>query len=321
METETNGIAKQEQTKLTAKDLFNKDEVKRKFHELLGKRASSFMTSVLQVVASNEMLKNADANSIYHAAAVAATLDLPINNNLGFAYIVPYNAKQKDGSYKQVAQFQLGYKGFIQLAQRSGRFQTISATPIYEGQLIESNPLLGFRFDFTQRKSENIIGYAAYFRLLNGFEKTLYMTVGELQKHGGKYSQTFKRGFGLWKDDFDAMAIKTVIKLLLSKFAPLSIEMEKAVIADQGIVHDAETTDVSYTDNEEPEIDKGIERVALMIDDCKTIEQLDTLYPDVPEVLTNAWLQRKSEVAGLDERPLEIFDNVEVTATKKKKAS
>ena len=122
---------------LTTKSLFARDDVKAKFQEMLGKRATSFITSVLQIVASNDLLAKADPTSVYQSAAVAATLDLPLNNNLGFAYIVPYNQKQKDGSYKTVAQFQLGYKGFIQLAQRSGQFKTISATPVYEGQLIE----------------------------------------------------------------------------------------------------------------------------------------------------------------------------------------
>lgn len=273
----------QTQQALTVKNLFVKDEVRNKFQELLGKRAPSFITSVLQIVASNELLSKADPHSVYHSAAVAATLDLPLNNNLGFAYIVPYNQKQKDGTYKQVAQFQMGYKGFIQLAQRSGQFRTISATPVYEGQLIEQNPLLGFRFDFTKRTSETVIGYASYFQLLNGFEKTLYLSTDELKKHGVKYSQTFKKGFGLWKDDFEAMAIKTVLKLLLSKFAPLSIDMQRAVITDQGIVNDAEAQDISYADNEETAIDKEAERVALMISDAKTLDELKAIEPHVKD--------------------------------------
>ena len=247
-----------EQTQLTAKALFNKDEVKQKFQELLGKRASSFMTSVLQIVASNALLAKADPSSIYHAAAVAATLDLPLNNNLGFAYIVPYNQKQPDGSYKQVAQFQMGYKGFIQLAQRSGQFKTISVAPIYEGQLIEEDPLTGFVFDFKQKKSDKIIGFASYFRLLNGFEKALYATSEDLKKHGLKYSQTFRKGYGLWKDDFDAMAAKTVLKALLSKYAPLSIEMQRAVVVDQAIINDTEATDITYADNEPKSLEEGV---------------------------------------------------------------
>lgn len=268
---------------LTVKNLFGKDEVRNKFQELLGKRAPAFITSVLQIVASNDLLAKADPHSVYHSAAVAATLDLPLNNNLGFAYIVPYNQKQKDGTYKQVAQFQMGYKGFIQLAQRSGQFRTISATPVYEGQLIEQNPLLGFRFDFTKKTNETVIGYASYFQLLNGFEKTLYMGIEDLKKHGVKYSQTYKKGFGLWKDDFDAMAIKTVLKLLLSKFAPLSVDMQRAVVTDQAIVNDADAQDITYADNEELAIDKEAERIALMITDAKTLDELKALEPHVKE--------------------------------------
>lgn len=275
-----------ETKQLTAKSLFSQDNIKKKFQELLGKKAQGFITSVLQIVSQNSMLANADPMSVYNAAAVAATLDLPINNSLGFAYIIPYNEKQKDNTYKQVAQFQIGYKGFIQLAQRSGQFKTISATPIFEGQLVEENPLTGFVFDFTKKKSETIMGYAAYFQLLNGFEKTMYMTKEQVSKHGSRYSQTFKKGFGLWKDDFDAMATKTVLKLLLAKFAPLSIEMQKAVIADQAIINNEETLDVSYVDNEGPviQIDKESERIQLIISDCKTLEQLEIFQANNPEV-------------------------------------
>jgi recombination protein RecT len=266
---------------------------------MLGKRAPQFITSVLQITASNEMLAKADPMSIYNSAAVAATLDLPLNNNLGFAYIVPYNAKQKDGSYKVVAQFQMGYKGFIQLAQRSGQFKTISAAPIYEGQLVEMNPLTGFVFDFS-KKGEKIVGYAAYFSLINGFEKTFYMTVEEVNKHAGKFSQTFKKGFGLWKDEFESMATKTVLKLLLSKFAPLSVEMQKAVLVDQGIIKDENANQVEYADHEDVTIDKEAERVTLMITDAKTPKELTesmkgvTLSPDQ----TDMFNQKMTELNG-----------------------
>ncbi|HZI26240.1 MAG TPA: recombinase RecT [Chryseolinea sp.] len=241
-------------TQLTVKNLFGKDEVRNKFQEMLGKRAPSFITSVLQIVASNALLTKADPHSVYHSAAVAATLDLPLNNNLGFAYIVPYNQKYKDSNgnwqSKQVAQFQMGYKGFIQLAQRTGMYRTLSAAPIYEGQLISENPLTGFVFDFTKKKSDTIIGYASYFQLLNGFEKTLYATVDELKKHGKRFSQTFKKDHGLWVDDFDSMALKTVIKANLSKWAPLSVDIQKAITFDQSVIKDVETQDVDYVDNQ-----------------------------------------------------------------------
>lgn len=188
---------------------------------------------------------------------------------MGFAYIVPFGGK---------AQFQLGYKGFIQLAQRSGQFKTISATPIYEGQLIEENPLTGFKFDFTVKKSQKVIGYASYFQLLNGFEKTLYMTIEEMDKHGKKFSQTYKQGYGVWKDDFDSMALKTVIKLNLSKFAPLSIEMQKAVLVDQSVIEDETGDKFQYADNadfEESTTDKELERAKALIQSAKTLKDLE----------------------------------------------
>ena len=284
------------QKQITAKSLFAQDNVKAKFQEMLGNRATSFITSVLQIVSQSDLLANADPQSIMQAAAMAATLDLPLNNNLGFAYIVPYNARQKDGSYKQVAQFQMGYKGFIQLAQRSGQFKTISATPIYEGQLIEQNPLTGFVFDFTKKSSDKIIGFASYFALLNGFEKTWYMSSDQLQAHGKKFSQTFKKDFGLWKDDFEGMAIKTVLKLLLSKYAPLSVEMQKAVIADQSLINNSETTDITYLDNEEPPVDKEAERFQLMLKNCKNVAAVDALAVQWPDVDIEIFNARKEEL-------------------------
>lgn len=241
---------------LTAKDLLNQENVKAKFHELLGKKAQGFITSVLQIVSSNQLLASADPHSVYNAAAVAATLDLPLNNNIGFAYIVPYNQKQSDGSYKQVAQFQMGYKGFKQLALRSGQFSLLNATDVREGEIKNHDRLTGkIEFEWIKdtkaRLEKPVVGYVSFFQLLNGFSQTLYMTVAELEKHGKKYSQTFKKGYGLWADNFDSMCIKTVTKLNLSKNAPLSIEMQKAVIVDQAVINDAETTDVSYTDNDD----------------------------------------------------------------------
>ena len=230
-------------TQLAMKDFFQREDVVQKFQELLGKRASSYLTSVLSVVSQSELLAKADPKTVYMAALTSATLDLPINQNLGFAYIVPYKGQ---------AQFQMGYKGFIQLALRSGQFLTISATPVYEGQLIEENPLTWYIFDRKAKKSEVVVGYASYFKLLNWFEKTFYMTRAEIERHANNYSAQFKKSqSGLWKDKFDEMATKTVIKLLLSKFAPLSVEMQKAVIADQGVLQDENFDSVEYPDNDQ----------------------------------------------------------------------
>lgn len=242
---------------LTTKNLFAKDEVRAKFQEMLGKRSTSFITSVLQIVASNKLLAKADPHSVYHSAAAAATLDLPLNNNLGFAYIVPYNESTKNALGEwiqvQVAQFQMGYKGFIQLAQRSGQYKLINAVDVREGELIGKNLLTGeLVFKWVQDEDERdklpIIGYVSYFELLNGFSKMMFMSVKKLKAHAQKYSKTYQKNKGKWVDDFDSMALKTVLKLNISKYGPLSVDMQKAITFDQAIIKDADTMDVSYAD-------------------------------------------------------------------------
>ncbi|HHF5788555.1 TPA: recombinase RecT [Haemophilus influenzae] len=196
----------------------------------------------------NAMLKTADPMSIFNAACMAATLNLPLQNGLGFAYIVPFrNNKEK----KTEAQFQIGYKGFIQLAQRSGQFKRLVALPVYKKQLIKKDFINGFEFDWEQEpeQNENPIGYYAYFKLVNDFSAELYMSHDDIVKHAQRYSQTFKKGYGVWHDNFEAMALKTVTKLLLSKQAPLSVEMQQAVLADQAVVKDVENQEFNYTDN------------------------------------------------------------------------
>lgn len=230
------------------KEFFSKDLVKSKFNELLGKNAGAFVTSVLQVARSNEMLAKATPDSVFNAALMAATLNLPINSNLGFAHMVPFKNNKKGGAVE--AQFQIGWKGLVQLAQRSGQFSRISTAVVHEGQLVKSNPLTGYEFDWDSDISDTVIGYVAYFRLLNGFESSLYMTVEQIKKHAKTFSQSYKLGYGVWYDNFDAMASKTVLKLLLSKYAPLSIEMQKAIEADQAVINDVEG-DYSYIDNRE----------------------------------------------------------------------
>lgn len=223
--------------------LLNEDSVKKRFQEILGPKANGFISSVIGVAKNNKMLTEADPQSILSAAVVAATLDLPIDSNLGFAAIVPY----KDKSGKVVAQFQMMYKGFVQLAQRSGQYKTINACEIYDGEIESFNRITGeINFNPANKKSDKIIGFASYFKLVNGFEKTLYMSVEDLNKHGKKFSQSFKKGYGLWVDDFDSMAHKTVLKRLLSKYGILSIDMQNAVKFDQGIIK--ENGEVEYVD-------------------------------------------------------------------------
>lgn len=232
----------------TLRELFNNPIIKTKIEQLVGKNSATFATSVMQIANSNTMLRTADPTSIFNAACMAATLNLPLQNGLGFAYIVPFkNNKER----KVEAQFQIGYKGFIQLAQRSGQFKRLVALPVYKKQLIKKDFINGFEFDWEQEpeKDENPIGYYAYFKLVNDFSAELYMSHDDIVKHAQRYSQTFKKGFGVWHDNFEAMALKTVIKLLLSKQAPLSVEMQQAVLADQSVVKDVENQEFNYTDN------------------------------------------------------------------------
>lgn len=229
IELKKNNIVVQKEAK-TVKGLLETPAFKKKFEEMLGKKAAGFISSIIAVTNSSNYLMKADPATVIGAAAQAAMLDLPINQSLGFAYIVPY---------KGAAQFQLGYKGYIQLAQRSGQYVDIGAKTVYEGELEYENRLLD-KFRFGERTSDKVIGYLAYFRLTNGFKKMLYMTIDEAQAHAKKYSQNYKGGTDKWGlADFNVMAEKTVLKRLLSKYGPLSIEsiqMSQALANDGGVI-------------------------------------------------------------------------------------
>ena len=229
IELKKNNITAQKEAK-TVKGMLETPAFKKKFEEMLGKKAAGFISSIIAVTNSNNHLMQANPATVIGAAAQAAMLDLPINQSLGFAYIVPYKGE---------AQFQLGYKGYIQLAQRSGQYADIGAKTVYEGELEYENRLLD-KFRFGERTSDKVIGYLAYFRLTNGFEKMLYMTIDEAQAHAKKYSKNYKGGTAKWGlADFDVMAEKTVLKRLLSKYGPLSIEsiqMSQALANDGGVI-------------------------------------------------------------------------------------
>ncbi|MEK5006563.1 recombinase RecT [Bacillus sp. FSL K6-3312] len=204
----------------TLKSLLSSPTVMNRFEEVLGKRAPQFTTSILGLYNSEKMLQKAEPMSVISSAMVAATLDLPVDKNLGYAWIVPYGGK---------AQFQLGYKGYIQLALRTGQYKFINCIPIREGELQKWNPLTEeLDIDFEKRKSDSVIGYAAYFELLNGFRKTSYWPKADVEKHKKRFS---KSDFG-WKNDWDAMALKTVLKAILSKWGILSVEMQSALKED-----------------------------------------------------------------------------------------
>lgn len=220
------------------KDFFNAPAVKARFQEVLHGKENEFVASLLSVVSNNNLLAKASNQSIMTAAMKAAVLNLPIEPSLGQAYIVPYGRD---------AQFQLGYKGLLQLAQRSGKYKSITSGVVYKSQFVSYNPLFeDLEIDFTQPQDE-VVGYFAAFKLLNGFEKVTYWTKEQAQAHGKRFSKTFNNG--PWKSDFDAMAQKTLLKQIISKYGPLSIEMEKAIVADNE-TEDVKSAPVDVTPKE-----------------------------------------------------------------------
>lgn len=235
------------------KSALNAPSVRQKFEEMLGKRSSQFMTSITSVVSNNALLQKADVNSIIMGSAVAASMDLPLNANLGYAALVPFNSK--DGCF---AQLQVMVKGWTELFLRSGQCQAIICETVYEGQLVKKNKFTGeYVFDEDAKTSDKIVGFMAYFRLTNGFEKYEYMTIEEIKTHAQKFSQTFRRGAGIWKDHFEEMAKKTVLKRLITKWAPKSIEMQRMAMFDQSIVNgdinDIDNAQAVYADNQKDE--------------------------------------------------------------------
>ena len=223
---------------------------------VLAEKKAGFVNNLTALVANNANLQACEPITLMYAGIKATALDLPLDPNLGFAYVIPF---KNNRSGKVEAQFQMGYRGYIQLAIRSGQCKTLNVTDIREGEMSSYNLLTG-EISFNARPDREqlpIIGYAAYFRLTNGFEKTLYITKGEMEAHAKRYSQTYSARnehvakSSKWATDFDAMARKTAIKLLLSKFAPLSIDMQNAVKADQAVM-DSEST-YRYADHQSVE--------------------------------------------------------------------
>ena len=235
--------------KNSLKTMVNDERTKKKFQEMLGNKAQGFLVSLVNTIGGNSQLQQADPNSVLKAGAIAATLDLPIDPNLGFAYIVPYNNKGKNE-----AQFQMGYKGFIQLAIRSGQYRKINVAELYEGQFISYDPITDtLEHDINNKISDTVTHYIAYFKTVNGFDKYNVMSKDEIINHAKKFSKTYSSKYSPWVTNFESMAKKTVLKLLLSKFGILSIEMQIAQKADQAVIKeiDGDNIEVEYVDGNE----------------------------------------------------------------------
>ena len=227
---------------LTHKHFFNSPAVKQKFSEVLDGNGQQFVASLLSIVTNNNLLAKATNESIMTAAMKAATLKLPIEPSLGMAYIVPYNRNEKQGNtWVKIneAQFQMGYKGFIQLAQRSGQIRNINCDIVYKEEFLRYDKVYGtLHLKEEQVDSGEVEGYFASLELINGFRKMIFWKKERVIAHAQKYSKTYDKQIGdfksgtPWKTEFDAMAQKTLIKELLSKYAPLSIELQEAILAD-----------------------------------------------------------------------------------------
>lgn len=231
------------------------------FRNLLGEKgAARFTSALMNIVGQSAELQKAETKSIILAAGQSAALNLPLNPSLGLACVLAYWDKKKGpidpntgrpiGQY--VAQFQMMRNGLMELAQRSGKVIRIANEVVYEGELKSHNRFTD-EYDFTgTRTSNKVIGYMAYAKLNTGFEKTIYMTVEEAKAHGMRFSKTYKKGFGVWVDDFNEMALKTVLKKLINKWLPKTEEMAMALESDQATFAQGEIGNATpeYLDND-----------------------------------------------------------------------
>lgn len=202
------------------KNLMNSDEIKSKFTEVLKDKATGYMNSIINLVNGDKELTECEPRSIIDACMIAASLDLPVDNNLDYVWIIPYKKK---------ANFGLEYKGYIQLLLRTGEYKAINVIEVYEGQLKSWNPLTEeFDIDVTSKKSDAIIGYAGYFEMLNGFRKSVYWSKENMDDFRDNNFKTDIR----WNSDYKAMAKKMVMRNMISKWGKLSAEMQKAYLED-----------------------------------------------------------------------------------------
>jgi recombination protein RecT len=243
---------------------------------VLGEKKQAFVNNMTALVSNDKALQACDPMSLMFAALKVTSLDLPLDNNLGFAHVIPYKNNKEN---KTEAQVQLGYKGIAQLAIRSGQFEIINVTDVREGELKGRNRMTGeLEFDWiiddAARLKAKVIGYVGYFKLLSGYSKTTYWSIAELEQHGVKYSQSFKRGYGVWKDNFDAMAKKTVLKLMLNKGdAPMSVEMQQAIKYDQSVILD-ENGSHRKGDNQKPSAEDKLDAIAAKEQEIEDVQEV-----------------------------------------------
>lgn len=247
--------AKQEKKRTPFSVMIQTDTYKNLINNTLGdpKRASGFVTAITSAVATNPQLVDCDPSTILSAGLLGETLQLSPSPQLGQYYLVPFQDRKLG---RKVAQFQLGYKGYIQLAIRSGQYKKLNALAIKEGELIRYDPLneeieVQLIEDESAREAAPTIGYYAMFEYLNGFRKVIYWSKEKMQNHALEYSQGYRahKGYTFWEKDFDSMAIKTMLRQLISKWGIMSIEFQKAYEADMGVLRPGGNID--YVDNDD----------------------------------------------------------------------
>jgi recombination protein RecT len=214
----------------TMAQYLNRDGVKKYLDSVLNERSGQLITSLVSMSKLVPKMSAVQPETLLNCGLKAASMNLPLDNNLGFAYAVPYGDS---------ATFQIGYKGLVQLAQRTGQYKLINVVDVRVGELekwdmfTEELRLVPIE-DAEKREKQPVVGYAAMFELLNGYSKKVYWTRARVEAHGKRFSKAFTSG--PWKSDFDAMAKKTVLKDLLSKWGPLSTEMQQALKFDQAVI-------------------------------------------------------------------------------------
>lgn len=238
------------------------DKYKKLINETLGDkdRAIKFIASISSAVAINPDLQECDAGSILSGALLGESLNLSPSSQLGQYYLVPYNKKVVDANgketWRKIAQFQLGYKGYLQMAIRSGQYKKLNVLAIKKGELIRYDALneeieVHLIEDEEEREEAETIGYYAMFENINGFKKSIYWTKKKMEAHANKYSKGYiaKKGFTFWEKDFDSMAYKTMLRQLISKWGIMSVEIQSAMEKDMTTINEDGTYE--YIDNTE----------------------------------------------------------------------
>lgn len=252
--------------------------------KIVGQDSQRFISAITSAVTTNPALSECTNDSIVSGALLGESLKLSPSPQLGQYYLVPFNVYQgkENGKnvYKKVAQFQLGYKGYIQLAIRSGQYKDIDVIEIKEGEYLGRDKNTGkyvFNFisDEVERDEKETIGYLAYFEYLNGFSKQLYWTKERMKTHAEKYSTAYandlkkKTSYSFWSTDFDGMAFKTMIRQLISRWGVMSVEFQTALENDMAVI---ENDKPRYVDNEPilpGKIDNVIESKEVKLDELQ----------------------------------------------------